>query len=170
MIWSLEHSYLHTNEAAYYLSCFHRVVYSSCIYRYVMEQSVFDCQDVGNSRPVQLRHVVLFKLSPMTLLRVRLFVSARNAFSIRGHRGTQPKIRILCAMSIQFTDMSPIDCLRTKFPSSNAGWRSARWSFMQTEEWLEMEYEVNKCDCPARRIPYDLSYLCCVRVGRHNSL
>ena len=28
-----------------------------------------------------------------------------------------------------------------KFPSQGCGWRAAQWEFMQTDEWMEMQYE-----------------------------
>ena len=51
-------------------------------------------------------------------------------------------------MTVFYASLSPIACLQAKFPSSGpCGWRAERWSFMQTEEWLGMEYEIGTESC-----------------------
>ena len=45
-------------------------------------------------------------------------------------------------MSRQHASVLPLALLREKYPSSGpCGWRAGRWTFMQTEELLGMEYE-----------------------------
>ena len=69
-------------------------------------------------------------------------LGARNSPCYKGVTGPPIWASTTCAMPKQFTELSPLDCLRTKFPSLGAcGWRAERWASMQTGEWLGVQYE-----------------------------